>query len=190
MQSSQSYDHRATYTSDYDFRGDKSLDGKVERMKKIAIAVLAALVLLGSAAVATAQESPSKAPEDKQKEDGRERRERFKAKRQDGFRMIHSDGVAMKADGTTVEARFQKGIITAVSSEEITLESPDDYVETYIIDGDTKVFAKRQKSSSGELKVGEVANVRGVKSGDDYLARFIRSGGEPGPRLKEFLEQG
>lgn len=166
-------------------------------MKKIFSVAFAALFLIGSAAaVAVAQEatpSPGAKLEEraaKSQERGAKIREgRAGAKVRRDFVLLHTDGVGMKADGTIVEIRTQKGIITAVSATSITLKSPGNYEQTYKIDANTKVREKRQPSTVGDLKTGEMANIHAVKSGADYVAKLINCTGEPGPRLKALLEK-
>lgn len=155
-------------------------------MKKIWIVAFAAMFMLGSAAVAVAVESP--APEAKQQEGAKRRADRPLKQARD-FLLFRSDGVGIKRDGTTVETRFQKGIITAVNAGSITLKSPGNYVQTYKIDANTKVFEKRRPQAAGDLKVGEMAGVHAVKAGNEYVAKLINRVGEPGPKLKELLEK-
>lgn len=156
-------------------------------MKKIWIVALAAMLMLGSAAVAVAAESPT--PQAKQQERAKKSADRPQKQERD-FRLIHSDGVGIRKDGTTVETRFQKGIITEVNAGSITLKSPGNYVKTYKIDATTKVFEKRQPEAVSDLKVGEMAAVHAVKVGNDYIAKLINCVGEPGPKLKELLDKG
>jgi hypothetical protein len=160
-------------------------------MKKVLSVVLVGVFLVGTAAVAVAQEaSPSPSPTDANRQERvRRLREGRAEKPARGFLVLHSDGVGMRRDGTTVEFRTQKGIIKEVSATSITIESPDKYVQTYKIDGDTVVREKRQPSSAEDLKAGEMAQVRAEKVGNDYLAKLINCTGEPGPRLKELLER-
>ena len=158
--------------------------------KRIFSVALVGLVLAGTAAVALAQESsPSPSPEGNRQEKLRKLREGRGAKLRPGAMVLHSDGVAVRRDGTTFEFRTQKGIIREVSATSITIESPDDYVQTYRIDGDTVIRDKRERGSAEDLKAGDVASIRAEKSGSDYLAKHVHSGGEPGPRLKELLDK-
>ncbi|MGQ0678766.1 MAG: hypothetical protein ACT4OM_03750 [Actinomycetota bacterium] len=157
-------------------------------MKKTWIVALSALLVLGTAAVAGAQEATPPA-EDKQSEGKGRLRERFSKVREHRGILLHKDATSIKQDGTLVETRVQRGIITAVNGQSITLKSPGDYVQTYRIDGETKILEKRRPSSVAGLAVGEMAVVRAVKSGSGYLAKVINCTGEPGPRLKELLER-
>lgn len=164
-------------------------------MKKIWIVALATMFLLGSAALAIAAESPTpeaKQKEPKQQERGKKRedaRPLKQNKQSRDFRLIYSDGVGLKRDGSTVEIRMQNGIITAVTAEAITLKSPGNYVKTYKIDGDTKVVGKGQAQAVGDLKVGEMAKIQAVKVNGQYVAKLIKGVGEPGPKLKELLNK-
>jgi hypothetical protein len=152
-------------------------------MRKIVGIALTGILVVVLAAAAVAQESPSPAPE-QNREDGRKRPLAGL-----GFRVLHGDGVGMKADGSTVEVRTQKGIIDEVDGDSITLTSLDGYRQTFAIDDETVVREKRKPSSASDLKAGEMARVVAVKSGDGYTARLINCVGEPGPRLKELQER-
>jgi hypothetical protein len=154
-------------------------------MKKIWIVALGAVLLLGFATAAFAQQA---SPTPQVKATNGQVRKLQGDKLRKELVPLHLDGVALnRADGTLVDVRFQKGIITAVSADSITLKSPGNYVQTYKIDANTKVREKGQPSTVAELKVGEMANVRAVKSGDSYIARIIGCVGEPGPRLKALI---
>jgi hypothetical protein len=158
-------------------------------MKKVLSVVLVGVFLIATAAVAVAQEAgPSPSPDANRQERARNLREGRPGKAGRGFLVLHTDGVAMRRDGTTFEFRSQKGIIKEVSATSITIESPDKFVQTYKIDGDTVVREKRQPSSAQDLKAGEMAQVRAEKVGNEYLAKLINCVGEPGPRLKGLLE--
>lgn len=146
---------------------------------------VALLLVLGGAAVAVAQVAPSPEPgvRDRIRREGP-----GKPWRGLGFHVLHSDGVAVRRDGTQVEFRTQTGIIRAVDAGEITIESPGNYVQTYKIDGDTRVRAMRRQGSFEDLETGDAASVYAVKSGNDYLAKVIGSRGEPSDRLRELME--
>ncbi len=159
------------------------------QMKKALSVVLVGVFLIGTAAVAVAQEaSPSPSPDGKREERARKLREGRPGKRDRGFLVLHTDGVAMRRDRTTFEFRSQKGIIKEVSAASITIESPDKFVGTYKIDASTTVREKGEPSSASDLKAGEMAQVRAEKVGNEYVAKVINCVGEPGPRLKELLE--
>jgi thioredoxin reductase len=152
-------------------------------MRKIVGIALAGVLVVALGAAAVAQESPSPKP-------GTERREGAKRPQAKlGFRVIHSDAVGMKADGSTVDVRTQKGIIDEVDADSITLTSPDGYKQTYAINNETVVREKREASTVGDLKAGEMARVVAVKAGDGYTAKLINCTGEPGPRLKALQEK-
>jgi hypothetical protein len=159
-------------------------------MKRVLSVVLVGVFLIGAAAVAAAQEaSPSPSPDANRQEQKRKLREGRPGKAGRGFLVLHTDGVAMRRDGTTFDFRSQKGIIKEVSATSITIESPDKFVQTYKIDGNTVVREKREPSSAEDLEAGEMAQIRAEKVGTDYVAKLINCTGEPGPRLKELLER-
>lgn len=98
--------------------------------------------------------------------------------------LLHADGVAMNRDGETFEVRVQKGIIRAVSETSITLESPDGFTATYVIDEDTTIVERREEVEPSSLEEGEMAKVFAVADGERYVAKRIVCTGEPGPRLR------
>jgi hypothetical protein len=154
-------------------------------MKKRWGFVLVAIFVIAAAAVAVAQEPvPSATASDPNRA---ARRAERRAPRD--FFPLHSDGVAMKRDGSTVQFRSQKGIIQAADGDSITLKSADGYEQTYVISDQTKVREKGKPSTAADLKSGEVAKVLSVKESSGYTARLINSVGEPGPRLKELVEK-
>lgn len=125
------------------------------------------VLVLSVATVARAQASPDR-------KEAKEPKKSEKAKKLLGFRILHGDSVGMTRDGKTVEARHQRGVIETVSNTSITLKSPDGYEQTYSIDGDTVVRARKETSTVDGLKVGERAGVVATKSADGYTAKLIR----------------
>lgn len=145
-------------------------------MRKVLGVLLAGVLVVGLATVAVAQEAPEG---DAKAAPKRAPGEVLKRARLLGFRILHGDSVAMKQDGSTVDVRHQKGTIEAVSATSITLKSRDGYTQTYAVNGETIVREKREESTIGELKAGEMAGVVAVKSGGGYTARLINCVGEP-----------
>lgn len=137
-------------------------------MRKLLGIVLAGALVVGLATVAVAQEK-AEGDAEAPKRTG----ELKKRARHLGFRVLHSDGVAMKKDGSTVDVRRQGGTIEAVTADSITLKSPDGYTQTYAVNDETVVRDKRQPSEVGELEVGENVRVAAVKAGDGYTAKLI-----------------
>lgn len=87
-------------------------------------------------------------------------------------RVAHGEFVVRQKAGFATVA-LQRGEITAVSATSITLTSKDGYVHSYLISAQTKVRSKGQTVAVGELKNGERAMVRAVKTGTTYTASRI-----------------
>lgn len=151
-------------------------------MKKNLGVLLAGLLLAGGTAVALAQQAPSPGssqppmPMPTKPTPARD------------FIVLHTEGVAMKRDGTKVDVRMQKGIIDSAGATSITLTSPDGYKQTFAMDSQTVVKKKRQSATAGDLKAGDMARVVALKSGSGYTAKLVNSAGQPGPRLKKMLD--
>jgi hypothetical protein len=89
-----------------------------------------------------------------------------------GRRVLHGEFVVRTKDGFKT-AFVHKGEVTAVSSTSITVKSADGFTKAYAVTDDTKVRSKRQESSIGDVKVGDLAVVGGFREGDTYTARFV-----------------
>lgn len=144
-------------------------------MRKVLGILLTGALVVGLATVAVAQEKPEGDTADARKRSG----EINKRGRHPRFRVLHSDGVAMKKDGTTVDVRRQGGTIETVTADSITLKSRDGYTQTYAVNDETVVKDKRQPSEIGELEAGDNVRVAAVKVGDGYTAKLIHGMPEP-----------
>lgn len=147
-------------------------------MKRILVVLLAGALVAGGATVALAQQAPSSAPAGAPEKSGRVR----------GFKVLHTEGVAVLRDGSKVAVRTQLGIIDTVTTTLITLTSPDGVKQTFAIDAQTVVRQKKQTVTVGELKAGDLAKVVGLKQGSGFTARVIKTLGKPGPRVTKLLD--
>lgn len=170
-------------------------------MKKLIATAAAVVLLVGVAVTAFAHEVrlPISSPGDgtlapprvdRPGKHGFAERTRKRQRARSEYRLLHSDGVAMKRDGSTVQVRAQTGIIQQVDSDSITLKSPDGYIATYKIDESTKIFQKGEEASAGDLEAGEGAKVFAVKEASAYTAKRINSAGKPGPRVEHSPARG
>jgi hypothetical protein len=94
---------------------------------------------------------------------------------------VHGEMVIKKSDGSFLTVTNQRGDVTAVSSDSITLHSEDGYDQTYAVDSDTKVIKDGKQAAIGDISQGDTVGVMGEKSGDQYTAKAILSGKPPMP---------
>jgi hypothetical protein len=87
-------------------------------------------------------------------------------------RVLHGEFVVRTKDGFKT-AFVHRGEVTAVNSTSITVKSADGFTKTYAVTGETKVRSRGQQGVIGDVKVGELAVVGGLRDGDAYTARFI-----------------
>ena len=95
-----------------------------------------------------------------------------------GKRVLHGEFVVTGKDGKLLTVEAQRGVVTAVSANSITLKSDDGFTATYVVTADTKVRNHGRKTVS-DLKVGDRVGVLAEKSGDKKTATLIRAGGGP-----------
>ena len=82
-----------------------------------------------------------------------------------GFGMgmgIHGSFVTPKQGGGYQTVDMQRGTVTAVSKDSITVKSVDGFTATYVVTADTMVNAKRDGIAS--IEVGDEVGVMGVEN--------------------------
>ncbi|WP_433295423.1 hypothetical protein ACQP2F_35770 [Actinoplanes sp. CA-030573] len=67
----------------------------------------------------------------------------------------------------------QRGSVTAVSGDQITVKSADGFTLSWTFGGKLRVVQDKKKVGTSALKTGEEIGVAGVKSGDATEARLI-----------------
>jgi hypothetical protein len=150
-----------------------------------AAAVLALGAAAGAATVAFADPTPTPSPSSSAdaKTDRPDRGDRPNAGKH-GFRgfvgrhalrggALHGEFVIKNKDGKFVTMLSQRGEVTAVDSDSITLKSEDGFTKTYTINGDTRIRSDREKAKIGDVKVGANAAVVAEKSGDGGTAKIV-----------------
>jgi hypothetical protein len=75
---------------------------------------------------------------------------------------LHGSFVIEKQDGVYQTIDTQRGTVTAVSKDSITVKSEDGFSATYVVTADTMVNAKRDGIAS--IKVGDEVGVMGVEN--------------------------
>lgn len=93
---------------------------------------------------------------------------------------VHGEAVVRGKDGTYLTVYTQRGEVTAVSATSITLKSTDGFTSTYALTAETKVVKNRDGAKITDVRVGDLAGVVAVKSGDGKDARgiVVRNKGE------------
>lgn len=86
---------------------------------------------------------------------------------------LHGEAVVQKKDGTTITVLVQKGVITELTADHVTVKSADGYTLTWTLGDQLRVVEKRKSVQPSEVKVGQQIGVAGAKQQDDVVARFI-----------------
>ncbi|MCP2326173.1 hypothetical protein HDA40_004680 [Hamadaea flava] len=86
---------------------------------------------------------------------------------------LHGEAVVQKKDGTTITVLVQKGVITELTADHVTVKSADGYTLTWALGDQLRVVEKRKSVQPSEVKVGQQIGVAGAKQQDDVVARFI-----------------
>ncbi|MFG2013045.1 hypothetical protein ACGFNF_28675 [Micromonospora sp. NPDC048868] len=124
------------------------------------------------AAPASPQASPGAAGE-KRRERAEERRERRQARvllRRDA---LHGEAVVRTKDGGTRTVAVQRGEVTAVDGDSMTVKSADGFTMTWTFGDKLRVVERRTTIRSADVKVGTTVGVAGAKEGDGGVARLV-----------------
>jgi hypothetical protein len=87
---------------------------------------------------------------------------------------LHGEFVVQKDGGGYQTVATQRGSVTAVSKDSITVKSDDGYSRTYKVDADTLVNSARDGIAS--IKTGSAVNVRAVVADNTATATVINDG--------------
>jgi hypothetical protein len=87
---------------------------------------------------------------------------------------LHGEFVVPKEGGGYQTVATQRGSVTAVSKESITVKSDDGYSRTYKVDAGTLVNSARDGIAS--IKTGSTVNVRAVVADNTATATMINDG--------------
>ncbi|MEU7932018.1 hypothetical protein [Micromonospora echinofusca] len=124
------------------------------------------------AAPASPQASPGPAGE-RRRERAEERRERRQARLQLRRNTLHGEAVVRTKDGGTKTVVVQRGEVTAVDGDSMTVKSADGFTMTWTFGDDLRVVERRTTIRSADVKVGTTVGVAGAKAGDGGAARLI-----------------
>lgn len=146
-----------------------------------AAAVLGLGAAGGAASVAFADPTPTptgSASAEKSEKSDRTGREFRKGNRGFGHGLrggagVHGEFVVKNRDGKFVTLLSQRGEVTAVDSDSVTLKSEDGFSKEYMVNDDTRIRKDRGQSKISDVKVGDNAAVVAEKSGDGATARTL-----------------
>ncbi|MGC4772006.1 hypothetical protein ACLQ25_23935 [Micromonospora sp. DT44] len=123
------------------------------------------------AAPATPEPSPS-AEKGKQKR-GEEWRKRRQARVLLRKNTLHGEAVVQTKENGTQTVAVQRGAVTAVDGDSMTVKSTDGFTMTWTFGDDLRVVEKRATVQPSEVKVGTTVGVAGTKDGDKGVARLV-----------------
>lgn len=114
---------------------------------------------------------PAAAPSDEPR-DKRHPGKRWGHRRHLGKRILHGEFVVSTDDGTKTIV-VQRGTVTAVDGDSMTVKSSDGFSMTWSFGDKLRVIEKRKTVDGDALKVGDKVGAVGGKSGDGGEARLI-----------------
>lgn len=137
---------------------------------------VAALVLLGAGGTAWAQSASSTAPTQPAQSQTQQAQH---AKKHHGLlsRIEHGEATLATKKGDQV-VDVQRGEVTAVSPNSVTVKSKDGFTGTYTVAPASKVHKTGKLSNIGEVKPGDRVGVVAVKTGGTDTVRQLH---DPGP---------
>ncbi|MEU7926148.1 hypothetical protein [Micromonospora sp. NPDC049801] len=124
------------------------------------------------AAPATPAPSPTAAEKGKQKR-GEELRKRHQARVLLRKNTLHGEAVVQTKENGTQTVAVQRGAVTAVDGDSMTVKSTDGFTMTWTFGEDLRVVEKRSTVQPSEVKVGTTVGVAGTKDGDKGVARLV-----------------
>ncbi|WP_430498846.1 hypothetical protein ACQRWP_27480 [Micromonospora trifolii] len=132
------------------------------------------LDVLTVAAPATPTPGASPSAQDKAREKrGEEWRKRREARVQLRKNTLHGEAVVKTKDGGTQTVAVQRGEVTAIDGDSMTVKSTDGFTMTWTFGDDLRVVERRATVQPSEVKVGAAVGVAGAKDGDKGVARLI-----------------
>jgi hypothetical protein len=86
---------------------------------------------------------------------------------------LHGEAVVQTKDNGTQTVLVQRGQVTAVDGDSITVKSTDGFSLTWSFADDLRVVERRNTIQPKQLAVGAQVGVAGTKSGDGGSARLV-----------------
>jgi len=117
--------------------------------------------------------SPSPTAEKAKPKRGEEWRQRRQARVLLRKNTLHGEAVVQTKDGGTRTVAVQRGEVTAIDGNSMTVKSTDGFTMTWTYGEDLRVVQRRTTVQPSEVKVGAKLGVAGAKDGDKGVARLI-----------------
>ncbi|MGK5737826.1 hypothetical protein [Micromonospora sp. URMC 103] len=125
------------------------------------------------AAPASPSAAPSATGDKPRRERSEQARERRKARVLLRRNTLHGEAVVQTKDSGTKTIAVQRGEVTAIDGDSVTVKSSDGFTMTWRLGDDLRVVERRATIQSADVKVGTTLGVAGAKTGDTALARLI-----------------
>lgn len=123
---------------------------------------------------ATASPAPPGATGEKpRRERAEEGRERRKARVLLRRNTLHGEAVVKTREGGTKTIAVQRGEVTSVDGDSMTVRSTDGFTMTWTFGDKLRVVERRTTIRPSDIKPGTAVGVAGAKDGDNGIARLI-----------------
>ncbi|SCG59613.1 hypothetical protein [Micromonospora coxensis] len=86
---------------------------------------------------------------------------------------LHGEAVVQTKDGGTKTVVVQRGQVTAIDGDSVTVKSADGFTLTWTLGDKLRVVERRTTIRSTDIAVGTTVGVAGAKDGDASVARLI-----------------
>ena len=106
-------------------------------------------------------------------ERGQEWRKRHRARVLLRQNILHGEVVVQTRDGGTKTVAVQRGAVTAIDGDSMTVKSTDGFTMTWTFGDKLRVIERRTTVQSSDITVGTTVGVAGAKDGDGGVARLI-----------------
>ncbi|MEV0805535.1 hypothetical protein [Micromonospora sp. NPDC050200] len=116
---------------------------------------------------------PEAGPKGKRGERAEEWRKRRQARVLLRRNTLHGEAVVQTKDGGTKTVVVQRGEVTAIDGDSVTVKSTDGFTLTWSLGDQLRVIERRTTIRSNDIKVGTKIGIAGAKDGDKAVARLI-----------------
>ncbi|MGN9775213.1 hypothetical protein ACTMS0_05460 [Micromonospora sp. H33] len=117
--------------------------------------------------------SPSTSAEPGRRERAEEWRKRRQARVLLRKNTLHGEVVVQTKDGGTKTVAVQRGEVTAIDGQKMTVKSTDGFTMTWTFGPELRVLERRRTVQPEAVEVGSVLGVAGAKEGENGVARLI-----------------
>ncbi|MEH0984950.1 hypothetical protein [Micromonospora sp. CPCC 205556] len=131
------------------------------------------LDLAAAPAPSSAAPEASTGPRDRAGERGDEWRKRRPARVLLRQNTLHGEVVVKTRDGGTKTVVVQRGEVTAIDGDSVTVKSADGFTLTWTFGDKLRVVERRTTIASKDIEVGTTVGVAGARDGDATVARLI-----------------